>query len=107
MPRHYIFLSSSMRRMRALAMMLALSLLAIPLAEAAPPLRNEAPAQEAAREAIRLLLDGEAARLGVIALDRASLRRFYERRQFEPAWLSSAERAASLLAVLATAPEHG
>jgi murein L,D-transpeptidase YcbB/YkuD len=107
MNRQDISFPSLFRRTRAIAAALSLSAFSVFAAEAAPPVRPELPTQDSLREAIRETLAAEAPRLGNVSLDHPALRRLYEKRAYEPVWSSSAERTQTLLAFLASAPEHG
>jgi L,D-transpeptidase YcbB len=82
------------------------SFAAPPAAPAGPS--DLAPAAEAARQRLKELLAGEAGRsVGGEMLDLAALRRLYEARNFEPVWLTSSERVATLAAIFTAAGDHG
>lgn len=72
----------------------------------ARPAWSEGPPASPAGERIETLIAGETPALPASAAAEAVLKRFYEARNFEPAWGDEA-RVAALAAVLGTAAEHG
>ena len=72
----------------------------------ARPAWSEGPTASPPAERIQALIGREAPALPASAVAEASLKRFYEARNFEPAWGDQA-REAALAAVLAAAADHG